>query len=162
MKVDVETQTEGKESDLSTQEEHVQDVIPLTQRQSKLVKRQYVFDSMKTNLPARTNLKRNKLDTNNTVSLFSEVRTEPKFNDPKALNQPNTNLFKRKTGVLYKGTFGSRMFLGKRARLTSPNGQISEGLLSRLSTRSTKSKQVEEPQMKKEIIEEPRKRKESM
>eukprot|EP00826_Nyctotherus_ovalis_P002548 TRINITY_DN10510_c0_g3_i2.p2 TRINITY_DN10510_c0_g3~~TRINITY_DN10510_c0_g3_i2.p2 ORF type:complete len:268 (+),score=63.00 TRINITY_DN10510_c0_g3_i2:444-1247(+) len=128
------TQTEKREErkGFNTQEEPIQSIIPLTQRQSKLIKRKYVPNIMS------KNPKRQKLDMDDKVPFLQNAKLEPKLTNPELLSQhkpgyTDVSQLRRKTSVLYKGTFGSRLFLAKRAKRASPTGQLSESLLSRIN-----------------------------
>ena len=83
----------------------------------------------------------------------------------KQKNIIDVSMIKRKTGALYKGSFGSKMFTVKKPRNVSPGGYLSEGFLNKLKGRVESS--GKQNKSKEGILSKPqpipsRKRKESM
>lgn len=154
---EVGTQTERREERnyLKVQEEPMQCLIPLTQRQSKLIKRKYVPNIMS------NNPKRQKVDMSDLTPLLQKAKFEPKLANSEPLSQ-----LRRKTSALYKGTFGSRLFMARTAKHVSPTGQLSESLLSRINAKvienSEAGKEAASEEREPEIVEYNKTRKGSM
>ncbi len=77
--------------------------------------------------------------------MSTELGMGSKIEAKRASKAINMSDIKRRTAALYRGSFGSRVFVAHKSRYASPNGVLSETLMHRLQSRSSNSKSDKKP-----------------